>query len=315
MYKQRSSERHPLESLVYLVLLAVAGGILFTLVALIFAMLVFKIPPTEIMTQIIYGITDIRLLKTLQVFSTVGIFIVPALVFARIESSKPLTWLKINRSVSFPVLLISLLLIFCIGPFLQFTINLNAGMHLPHWLNGLERWMRLQEDQAALITKQFLEGKTPAVLIINMLMIAALPAIGEELLFRGCLQQLFIRWFRNPYMAIWVTAIVFSAIHVQFFGFLPRMLLGALLGYLFFWTKNIWVSIAVHFTNNAMSVILAYYYQLQGKPLDDLINETDPVTWYACLGSIVVSAMLLLVIYRITKNTYSQPDTDGEQLA
>src|SRR5690606_9694418 len=120
-----------------------------------------------------------------------------------------------------------------------------------------------------------------SALAINLLMIAIIPAIGEELLFRGGIQNIFYKWFKNPHIAIWAAAILFSAIHVQFYGFIPRMLLWALFGYLLVWGKSIWYPIIGHFINNGSAVVTAFIYQQQGKSIDELDKgDTFPMAGY-----------------------------------
>src|SRR5690606_27732574 len=118
-----------------------------------------------------------------------------------------------------------------------------------------------------------------------------------EFLFRGCVQGILMRWFKNPHTAIWVTAIIFSAIHLQFYGFLPRMLLGALFGYLLFWGKSIWLPVLAHFLNNAFATISAFYLKRQGKSLDEL-NFSEEIPDYLYLISFIVTAVLLYQYYR-----------------
>ena len=122
--------------------------------------------------------------------------------------------------------------------------------------------------------------------IINILLIAILPALGEELVFRGVIQQYGYRFFKNPHWSVWLSAVLFSAIHMQFEGFVPRFLLGLLLGYLFLWTKNLWYPIFVHFINNALMVTLAFFIPEEELNLDALGPEEIPL--YAVLGSVLL---------------------------
>src|SRR5690606_2422366 len=119
-------------------------------------------------------------------------------------------------------------------------------------------WMKVQELQMEKITEKILQVTSFSGLLLNLLVIAIIPAIGEELLFRGCLQPVFHRWTKNIHIAIWITAIIFSAIHVQFYGFIPRMLMGAVFGYMLYWGRSIWLPIIAHFINNATAVIYTF---------------------------------------------------------
>jgi uncharacterized protein len=178
-------------------------------------------------------------------------------------------------------------------PVLELVVEANKAMKLPGFLREVEVWMLAKENQMEILTKQLLVMKNPGDLMINLLMIAVLPAISEELFFRGCVQRLFTKWIKNYHAGIWIAAIIFSAIHIQFYGFFPRMLLGALFGYLLVWSGNIWYPIIAHFVNNGSTVIVAYVYQQQGKSLDDLDAATQ-VNWPVYLFSAIILTGVLL---------------------
>jgi membrane protease YdiL (CAAX protease family) len=184
----------------------------------------------------------------------------------------------------------------------------NQQMSLPAFLEPLEQWMKTAEANAAHLTEQFLSVTTFDGLIINILLMALLPAVAEELTFRGVLQRLIQtqtneainREGKRVHLAIWCTAILFSAIHMQFYGFLPRMLMGALFGYALVWTGSLWIPILMHFTNNAMAVILYFLAIRSGWDMDkvDTIGTNDTL-W---LG--VVSLVLTIIgIYAFRRST------------
>jgi membrane protease YdiL (CAAX protease family) len=159
----------------------------------------------------------------------------------------------------------------------------------------------MHEETAGQLTEQFLHVDTYSGLVINILLMAVLPAVAEELSFRGVLMNLFpAKGDRVPHVAIWCTAILFSAVHMQFYGFLPRMLMGALFGYALVWTGNLWVPILMHFTNNAMAVLL-YFVSMRmnwDMKMIDAIGTNDTL-W---LG--VVSLVITLVgIYAFRRST------------
>jgi hypothetical protein len=144
-------------------------------------------------------------------------------------------------------------------------------------------------------------------LIVNLLLMALLPALAEELTFRGILQRLIGKKQEDkgivPHMAIWVTAIVFSAIHMQFYGFIPRMLMGALFGYVFVWTGSLWVPIVMHFVNNGMAVLVYYILSSKGVSIDTNYADTlgAGTTWWLGVISLLTVGILLRVLYlRIT---------------
>ncbi len=202
-----------------------------------------------------------------------------------------------------------------LAPILELSVDLNKSMKLPDFLRDLETWMLLKEQEMAEMTRQLLRMDTITVLLINILMLAVIPAIGEEFIFRGCLQKIFGLWTGNKHIAIWLTAFIFSAIHVQFYGFIPRMLLGALFGYLLVWSNTIWIPVLTHFINNAVAVVTAYVYQRKGISLDKL-DQPDPSAFYVYLISFIAGAALLWAFYT-TSQKYGvslSERTDGSRL-
>ncbi len=170
-------------------------------------------------------------------------------------------------------------------------------MVLPSWLAGLERQMKATEEQAALITEKFLVINSPFQFVYAMIMIAVLPALGEELLFRGILQRIFSEWSGGKHTGVWATAILFSAMHMQFYGFVPRMLLGVMLGYLYLWSGSLWLPILAHFINNGAAVIATYLYKQNSITMnpDTIGTDNDYVT---LVVSTSLTSGLLWLIYR-----------------
>lgn len=310
MPQNPSSGRHPFLSLILLFSLFIGGTLLFGIIGLAVGAAMYTV--NVFSPAALTGSTpaSLGLLKVVQIFSGIGSFILPSVVFAGLESDRPADFLKSSRRIPLFGGILAILLCFVSAPLLELCITLNKNLDLPGALQGLENWMRREEDKLAELTKQLLTMNSMADLSLNLFMIAFLPAIGEELFFRGCVQQTFQRWFRNPHTAIWVTAIVFSAIHMQFFGFLPRMLLGALLGYLFYWGKSIWLPILAHFTNNAGTVILAYVNQKNGKAIDDSESFVQGNT-VSYLVSALLTGGLLYLYWRSTK-TITSPNPQSQ---
>lgn len=193
-------------------------------------------------------------------------------------------------------------------PAINLLGHLNQQMTLPAFLEPLEQWMKTSEESAKVLTEQFLNVTTFGGLMINILLMALLPAVGEELTFRGVLMNLFrvegkrlkVKGEGVPHLAIWCSAILFSAIHMQFYGFVPRMLMGALFGYMLVWTGSLWIPILMHFTNNAMAVILYFVALREGLDMEqvDAIGTNDTL-W---LG--IVSMVITIVgIYAFRRST------------
>ena len=184
-------------------------------------------------------------------------------------------------------------------PFLSWLIELNESMVFPDFLSELERWMRASERKAKLLTKAFLTFDGFGSLLYVMLIVAVVPAIGEELLFRGVLQKIMISWTKNPHLGIWISAFLFSALHLQFFGFFPRMMLGILFGYIFLWSNSLWLPILGHFINNGTVVIASYYYPELINDADFSLFGDENTTIVASLFSLFFAIVTLFLIWKI----------------
>jgi membrane protease YdiL (CAAX protease family) len=157
-------------------------------------------------------------------------------------------------------LLAAAVLIVVILPFMSTLIAWNAGAHFPAFLHDFEVWARASEDRAAVLTKYLTRFTSPVRFGVAVVVVAIVPAISEELVFRGVIQKNLVRWL-SPHVGVWLGAATFSAIHFQFFGFVPRFVLGLVLGYLYLWSGNILVSMAAHFTQNAFQLLILYLVQ------------------------------------------------------
>lgn len=241
-------------------------------------------------------------LKWLQCIQTLSLFLLPALLCAWVweEKHHPFRWLHMDKMISWHVVGLAALVMVCAIPGINLLADLNNRIVLPECLSSLEQFFRQMEEEAALLTKRFMQADNVWVMMINMGLMAVLPALAEEMSFRGVLQQLL---GGRTHVAIWLTAVIFSAIHMQFYGFIPRMLMGALFGYVFVWTGSLWVPIVMHFVNNGMAVLLYYILSLQGVAMDTNYADTlgAGTTWWLGIISLLTVAILLRVLYlRIT---------------
>ncbi|HSG67511.1 MAG TPA: CPBP family intramembrane glutamic endopeptidase [Bacteroidales bacterium] len=238
------------------------------------------------------------LLKYLQLVNTLGLFLFPPLVFALLTDRKPLSYIKLDRSPSLLSTIAGISMIIVILPFLHWTAGINEMLKLPEFLAGLEDWMKESEAQAAEITKLFLSTGSFKGLLVNMLMIAVLPALGEEFLFRGVLLRLFREWTGRVHLAVIISALLFSALHLQFYGFIPRFILGLILGYLFVWTRSIWVPVIVHFVNNGVAVTAAWLYERGTSHTDvESLGSADQPFMIVSSLVMVIALVILVKIY------------------
>ena len=188
----------------------------------------------------------INALWILQIIgTTLPIFSAPVF-FAYVIVRDPGDYIKPNFRFPWGLLFLVLFIMFLSNPVIEVLANINQKMILPQWL----KWMKDSEENAQKITAVMLNMKNVGDVIVNVLVIGLLTAIVEEFMFRGVLQTIFARWTKNIHVAIWITAILFSAFHMEFFGFLPRLLLGVLFGYFVAWSGSIWTSVWAHFLNN-----------------------------------------------------------------
>ena len=196
-----------------------------------------------------------------QGISSILMFIVPPIVYYYVtRKQNPVAALglrSINRPWGFYIL-IGVVLMFASLPVTNQLTEWNEGMSFGPAFAKLEEYLKTMEEAAAEVTERMLNVDTFGGLLLNLLVIALIPAIGEELTFRGLLQQSLTRSMKNPHVAIILTGAIFSFIHFQFYGFLPRMFLGILLGYMFYISGSLWTSMAMHFVNNGTAVVVYY---------------------------------------------------------
>lgn len=191
----------------------------------------------------------------------VGLILIPALYILAFEKKNPLRILKERPIYAQSAMLTVLVVIIFMIPN-TFFIYWNAHLSLPDFLKEFEVWAREKEDMAAAATSLLTTFGSFNQFALAFVVMAVFAGIGEELVFRGMLQPELHRATGNIHAAIWISAILFSAIHMQFFGFVPRVLLGVLFGYLYYWSGNILIPMLAHFVNNGFQIIMIYLYQL-----------------------------------------------------
>jgi membrane protease YdiL (CAAX protease family) len=239
--------------------------------------------------------SNIFALKIQLILQQLILFLFPAILLAVIERQQ-LARFYGTATPKLVTLFLVFLIMFFSTPIMSWIAELNQNMSFPSYLKGIERWMKAMEDAGEETTKAILKTSSISGLIFNLLVIALVPAICEEFLFRGALQRIFIRMFYNHHIGIWIGAIVFSTIHMQFFGFFPRMFLGAAFGYIYYWTGSLNYTIFAHFLNNAFAVSVSYYLQINHLP-QEKADEMN-VHWYGY----VFSAILTIALFKILKN-------------
>lgn len=193
-----------------------------------------------------------------SVIQNIFAFILPALVFNKIIYGNYTKQDGLRNGSHLSAYIVPVILIIIAMPFMNYIVEWNQNLSFPASMQGFEHKLREMEDLNASFSAKILDTSSFWGLITGVICIGILTGFGEEIFFRGALQKLFVECGINHHIAIWTAAFVFSAIHFQFFGFVPRLLIGAGLGYLFYWTGSIWVSASAHAVNNSMVVIFTW---------------------------------------------------------
>ncbi|HYV93729.1 MAG TPA: type II CAAX endopeptidase family protein [Chitinophagales bacterium] len=235
---------------------------------------------------------QVNALKFLQFTQTLGLFLIPALLFAKLKFPEG-DYLRLNAKTNFLFVLLGILILVTASPIIDFTYYLNQRLEFPSFLSRLEKAVNDAEHANAQFTFLFIKTPRPTDLWINLIVIALVPAISEEVFFRGCLQQVFKEWTKNIHWAVWLGGAVFSFAHFEFYGFVPRMLLGALLGYLFVWSGSLWMPIIVHAFNNGAQIVLSYLHE-HGKIQYDIASNQMESVWVTIIATVICIGLLWL---------------------
>lgn len=244
--------------------------------------------------------TSARVMRMSQMISQVFVFLIPALAFSFLCQGSSKTYLKLDGKTNLLFLILAIALILVIQPLIDVIAYYNQQMSFPDSMKFLEEKMRNDEQSAKKAVELLFSDKSIFGLIFNLLVVAVVAGLAEELFFRGCLQQIMLKISKNEHIAVWVTAIIFSAIHFQFFGFIPRVLLGAVLGYLFVWSRNLWVPVIVHTINNAAGVIFAYIYYGTSDYEQITAFSLEKNIWFI-VPSVILTSILIIVIFNNRK--------------
>lgn len=232
------------------------------------------------------------LLKIIQLLSQIFTFIIPPFIFFKINHFNTKEFLGINYRPQLTIWLCALLILLISIPLIDWLIEVNSKMALPDSMRLIETWMQEMENKSTELTYRFLNTDKIGGLIANLFIIAIIPAIGEELMFRGCIQKLLTTKMRSPHLAIIITAIIFSAAHFQFYGFLARMVLGLILGYCFFYGRNILIPIIIHLTNNSIAIISQFVLYNSGS----LSSVQDNTPSYSNIYLAIISLLLVVAL-------------------
>lgn len=299
---------HPFQKLLLLLVLVFASMIFTLMLGVIIAVPVWG---SDVLTKLSAAGNSadpsaVAMVKYFQIVSQVGTFIIPVFIFAFLDGNRIGSYLKLNSKPGFFILIFAGLSILLASPFINYVTEWNMQMQLPSAMGGIEEWMKGSEDKAAQLTVLFLDVRTLWGFLVNILMIGILPAFGEEFMFRGIVQPLFHKWTKNIHVAVLLSAFLFSAMHVQFFSFIPRFLMGILLGYSFVWSGSLWVPVFLHFVNNSAAVIMTFLFKLGRTDNSFETIGTGEAAATQVLASMVLTAVAVFLMYFLSKRKKQQ---------
>ncbi|MDH5475207.1 MAG: CPBP family intramembrane metalloprotease [Cyclobacteriaceae bacterium] len=238
------------------------------------------------------------------VSAIIGFIVVPTLFMILYEKKR--VNLFFSKKTTPIVISLAVIISLAFTGFNSWFVEWNANIHFPEFLSAFENYARDMENRAMELTKYLTEFESTGVFVLAFIVIAIVPGVGEELVFRGFLQNYFHKAYKNIHVAIWASAIMFSAIHLQFFGFIPRVLLGALFGYLYHWSGNLIVPMVAHIANNGFMLLLMYMYEFDyfdTNILDLETQESVPLSTFIVSG--VVSFVLIYYFRKLNSTTTS----------
>ena len=276
---------------------------IFIIAALIIVGLILSLVVSTITTLASGSFSELSVLRIAQISSQIFTFVLPPILYAILVKDNPISALGLNK-VKFHWLLLGIAMMYINLPLNSAFAEWNAELKLPESMKALEELMKSMQDAAAEATEKMLNVNNISGLIINIIMIAGLAALGEELLFRSLLQTSLIKICKNAHIGIIIASAVFSFIHFEFYGFLPRLVLGLLLGYMFYFSGSIWVPMLMHFLNNGTIVVL---YFLNNKGITNIDLETFGKTSTPILiASIIAMIALFYLSIRCSKKEHSE---------
>lgn len=301
----------PAEKFLFTVVILFILGLAFQFLGAFLAAWIYGFSISEILTMGTFS--DPRYVaasKLIQILGAVGTFLIPAFLFSYLYVGDLFSYYQFRNKVGSVPLLLTILMIVAVVPFINYLAELNLKMEFP--IKSVDRFLRALESEGEVIMRAFTATRTMGGLFVNLFMIGILASVGEELIFRGLLQRLMYGMVKNIHVAVIITSILFSAFHFQFFSFLPRLILGLILGYLMFYGRSIWYPILAHFVNNSMGVI--YYYFYARGSADDMLEEIGTSSYIpvAAVISMLTFVLLFVMWYYQTRGLINRSPQYGE---
>jgi len=301
MKKALLSDLSPVSKIVFTVILVLVSFIIFAFAGALVAIPLFDVnifTNPDVLNDY-SSIENINTIKFFQIIQSIGLFIVPAIIAGYFFHGN-LKYLGVLMRPGLFSVIMACVIIITAQPFINWMLQINEMLKLPEFLSGLKNWMLESEKSRIEITEIFLDVSTVSGFVVNIIMFGVIAAVGEELIFRGLLLKLFNEWVKNIHVAVIITSILFSALHVQFYGFLPRLMLGIFLGYTFVWSRSLWVPIVAHFINNASAVTI-YYLVNNNFIKGDAETAGSIDNNFLLITSIIVLSVFIYSVYYFEK--------------
>jgi len=290
----------------FMVFLAFAGG--FFLINSLFSAYFFSDINAVILDKNAVITADlITKFKLAQLVSAVVSFVLPAFLFGYYSSPKSLPYLGIHKHLSGVILVSVFFLFLSIQPLVGYLGNVNAGFKF----GSMQAYIEQAEALYNRVLKVFLQMHSVGDLLTNLLIMALLPAIAEELFFRGSFQKALLRLSNKPWLAILVSASVFALLHGTFLKIIPIFTLGILMGIIYHVTRNLWYTIILHFINNGFAV-LAVYYADKSEWLRKMSDDNIPVPLYGAIVSLVIVIGILFFMKKESDKVFPAAITNEE---
>ena len=262
-------------------------------------------------TAVIIGVLGLKLdmnsvpvLRVMTVIQDILVFITPVAATAVLISRKPLTFLCLDHGITASVVGLMFVTLVASIPMMNAIVEWNLSLSLPESMSSIEEWMRVSEERSAKMVETMLSGTSAKALIVSILIVGVLTGLSEELFFRGMLQRI-LSDRMNVHAAIWVTAIIFSAAHFQFYGFVPRMLLGGFFGYLALWGRSLWLPVIAHAFNNSLVVTAQWSIARGNTGFDPNKIGVGEGETGILLASLILTALGIWGLYRMRKSRKS----------
>lgn len=299
---------HPFPKLILTILTIIVAGVVFQLIGALTATAVFDISLVEILNfQGSISADHIAALKWLQIIGALGAFVFASFLLSYIYTGSWTGYFHFGKRLDWIAVAIIIMVMLAALPFVNWLTEVNTNIEIP--FEKLEAYFRTMHEQTESLMMTLVRADNFWGLLLNLFMIALIPAIGEELVFRGLIQDHFQAWFRNGHLAIFLTAVIFSLVHFQIYSFLPRFFLGIILGYMMYYGRSIWFPMIGHFVNNSMGVLYYYFQQdiESSGTLDDIgTSELYPV--FAILSILFTGALMYMWVKRLKSNQSPQSD-------